>query len=130
VKLRDVKFAYWKRKAELQTWFWKVSGLQQELDRRTKAMSNYLADQHSQAVRKERELLGSLINPLIRVRANYHLQDFNLSYTVTISDNLLFNSRNDRKALMDHLARQIAHELMIVQPIKSECDVPRSYRAH
>jgi hypothetical protein len=92
--------------------------VQAELKRQEAAMRNYLADQHAQAVRRERAQLQDLIRPLIRVRATRHFNEMNMSYTVTISDYLLCNSRNDRKALMEHLAEQIAHELMSVQPVE------------
>jgi hypothetical protein len=113
----SLKWHYWTKKQQLKMWFWKVSGLQAELDRRATAQMNYLADQHAQAVRKEREQLQRLITPLIRAHVERRFNDFNMSYTVTISDRLLYQSRNDRQAMVSHLAKQIAHELMAAQPV-------------
>jgi hypothetical protein len=116
-------------KFRLKSWLFIKFGGEKELHRRECAMRNYLADQHAQAVRRERDELAALIRPLIRVRASHSFNTCDLSYTVSISDYLLYNSRNDRKALMEHLARQIAHELMSVQPVSHQ-GVSPSYRAH
>jgi hypothetical protein len=108
---------YAAKKESLRKWLFIKLGGHEELHRRECAMRNYLADQHAQTVRREREQLAKLIRPLIHVRVQRHFNEMNMSYTVTISDHLLYNSRNDRQAMVEHLAEQIAHELMNAQPV-------------
>jgi hypothetical protein len=106
-----------KLKRSVIDWMMQFPEVQEELKRQEAKMRNYLADQHAQAVRKEREELARLIRPLIRARVMRDIHMFNMSYTVQIDDRLLYESRNDRKAMVEHLAEQIAHELMNAQPV-------------
>jgi hypothetical protein len=108
---------YAAKKESLRKWLFIKLGGHEELHRRECAIRNYLADQHAQAVRRERDALARLIRPLIRVHAQRDFNMFNMSYTVQINDCLLYESRNDRKAMVEHLAEQIAHELMNAQPV-------------
>jgi hypothetical protein len=129
LRLWQLKLKYAAKKESLRNWLFIKFGGQEELRRRECAMRNYLADQHAQAVRRERDQLAALIRPLIRVSASHNFNTFDLSYTVSISDYLLYNSRNDRKAMIGYLAEQIAHELMNVQPVSHQ-GVSPTYRTH
>jgi hypothetical protein len=108
---------YAAKKESLRKWMFIKLGGHEELHRRECAIRNYLADQHAQTVRREREQLAKLIRPLIRARVERDPNMFNMSYTVQISDRLLYESRNDRQAMIGHLAEQIASELMNAQPV-------------
>jgi hypothetical protein len=127
--LDQLVLKYARVKRSVINWVMQFPEVQAELKRQEAYMRNYLADQHAQAVRRERDQLAALIRPLIRVRASHHFNTCDLSYTVSISDYLLYNSRNDRKAMIGYLAEQIAHELMNVQPVSHQGVAP-SYRTH
>ena len=71
----------------------------------------------SKALEREREALGRLIRQFITVHAEDHA-DGVIRYTTTISTRLLVESLNDREALVGCLAREIAHFLMRVVPIR------------
>jgi hypothetical protein len=110
LKTAEIKF-------QLKSWLFVKFGGEKELHRRECAMRNYLADQHAQAVRRERKQLQDLIRPLIRCRVERAFPVFNMSYTVQIDDCLLYESRNDRQAMIGYLAEQIASVLMNTQPV-------------
>lgn len=103
----------WLRK---KLWSW--LRCEQEVNRRVREMSDYLADQHKQKVQEERATLTGLIRQLVRVTAQYIPHTGVLSYTTTISERLLLESLNDRQAMRAYLADEIAYHLMTVRPIK------------
>ena len=105
-------------KKRLQKFLWQWLHCQEEVDRRVNEMTTYLADQHTQKVKAEREQLGRLIRPLLRYTAEYNAPTGRLTYTTMMDERLLFDSLNDRRAFFKYLAEEIAYNLTTIKPVR------------